>query len=805
MFCKNVAFLIAFCLLSLFTQQSLSAQSYAISGIVIDETSGLGLQDVVVTINNQQIISDKRGNFITQSNSKQLIIDCSMIGYSLINIPVIQIDTQAHKIDITIKLTRNLIELPNFEITAQRVATTMPVTHTNIYASQLEQINLGRDMPFLLESVPSTVATSDAGNGVGYSGLRIRGSDATRINITINGVPYNDAESQQTYWVDLPDFASSVEDIQIQRGIGITNNGLSAFGASININTNNLNKETGAFVQSSVGSFGLRKFSGGYQSGLINEHWYIQGRASIMHSDGYIDRAFADLGAWFMTGAYKGNKYTSIVNVFSGKERTYQAWGGVPAEVLDTNRTYNPYTYENQTDNYRQTHVQWHQYFNVTNRDNLRLTLNYTKGSGYYEQLEEDQDFGDYGIEPVLIGADTISNADLITQKWLDNDFYGAFLQYKHRHSNNWNTSTGATFYRYTGTHFGKVIWNEFASTMGYDYTWYTNDAEKSDGSVYLQSDIKVGNILYLVDLQARYVGYQFLGYNVEGLPVDQNVAIYSFNPKVGLSFFHGFKSKAYLFVGMSTKEPNRDDYTESTPLSRPVPEKMIDVEIGDKLELDKFRISANYFMMYYIDQLVLTGEINDVGAYTRTNIPRSYRTGLEVEYRYRIFPMLFLNGNVTYSINKALDYVAYIDNWDDGTQVPVAYASADLAFSPEWITYNQLYGKIWDKNAASSTRYLLTATWTSKTVGQQYVDNTSDGLRSLDAYWLNDVGLNMMITAKRFKEMNISLQALNVFNKAYASNAWVYTYQYGGEIQQMMGYYPQAGINWQLGFSLKL
>lgn len=800
MFLRSIFVLFFVCSLqAVFAQQPIS-HPYNFSGLVLDNTTNLGISGAVVTVNDKVYFTDLHGEFDAHADQAQINITCTYLGYSMVLAPEWEYDKDAMPKRVVIRMMPELQELDNAVVTAQRVKSNMPVAHTDLYGSALVEKNLGRDMPFLMESIPSSVATSDAGNGVGYSGIRIRGSDATRVNITINGVPYNDAESQQTYWVDLPDFASSVDDIQIQRGVGITNNGLSAFGASVNINTNILDDKVGGSVQSSIGSFGLRKLSLAYQSGVMKDHWYLEARASTLHSDGYIDRAFADLGAWFVTGGYRSRNYTSIINVFSGTEHTYQAWGGVPAEVLDTNRTYNPYTYSDQTDNYTQTHYQWHQYFYPSAKSSIRLTLNYTSGAGYYEQLEEDQYLPDYSITLVVVGVDTITNADLITQKWLENDFYGAFLQYERKQSAGWEIKSGATFYRYTGVHHGDVIWSSFASTSGYDHTWYSNDAAKSDASVFVQSTYVNHKFIYLIDLQGRNVGYQFEGYNVDGIPVDQQVQLWSFNPKFGITWNHHARAHAYAYIGMSTKEPNRDDYTESTPLSRPVPEKLIDLELGERISRDHIRAKFNYFMMYYIDQLVLTGEINDVGAYTRTNIPESYRTGLEVEYSINTNIKLWLSGNVAYSLNKIVEYTAYVDNWDDGTQITESYTGSDLAFSPSWISYNKISKLLFDKTTTRGLGFRTFAVWTSKTVGKQYVDNSSSDARSLDPYWLNDISLDMYLRSNKFEELQITFAMLNVFDVAYESNAWTYRYQYEGVTQQMMGYYPQAGRNWMLG-----
>ncbi len=685
------------------------------------------------------------------------------------------------------------------EVTAQRADTDMPVTFTNIKGALLQQQNFGEDMPMLLESIPSAVATSDAGNGVGYTGLRIRGADATRVNITINGVPYNDAESQQTYWVNLPDFASSVDDIQVQRGVGTSINGISSFGAAVNIHTNSLSETPFARTQVSVGSFGLQKYMGSFGTGRLNDHWFLEGRVSDLYSDGFIDRGFADLQSWFFTGGYRSDRFTSIVNAFSGSERTYQAWAGVPAEVLDTNRTYNPYTYEDQTDNYRQTHYQWHNTLLTKKNNAWRLTLNYTLGAGYYEQLETDQYFTDYGVEPFVFGSDTVSTTDLISQKWLDNSFGGAFLQYQHQFNEHTSLTTGAAAYRYDGDHFGRVIWAEYAEPFGYEHTWYDNNGLKWDGNIFSQFVQERGPFTWMIDLQLRRVDYQFVGYDAFGVLVDQQVDLMFFNPKAGITWKQRPGMDAYVFIGHSGKEPNRNDYVESTPLSRPAPERLYNLEIGERITRNGWQLMFNYYLMYYIDQLVLTGELNDVGAYTRTNIPESYRTGVELAWSKTFMRTLQWSANASFSANRILNYTEYVDDWNSGEQVPFTYSETDLAFSPSVIAFSQWQWRCFQRSSGEDQHHQVFLALTSKYVGDQYADNTGSADRMIEAYQVHDAGIRYQFGNRRVKQASVSFLVQNILNAEYESNAWVYRYLLDGAEQQMMGYYPQAGRNWVL------
>ncbi|MFI5172461.1 MAG: TonB-dependent receptor, partial [Chitinophagales bacterium] len=764
---KNVFALISFLLISFNAFSQIH-----ITGKVIDISTGNVIPDVIIIFpeNNKTITSDENGAFDIMLDKTEYFISTSHIAFEKPGdrVTLYNIELYGPK-DVYIEiemLPKNNIFQP-VVITASRADQDYPVTYTNISGSEIEKLNFGEDLPFLLESIPSVVVTSDAGNGVGYTGIRIRGSDATRVNITINGVPYNDAESQQTYWVDLPDFAASVDDIQIQRGVGLSTFGVSSLGGSVNIFTNNLGNEPFAKINASAGSFNLLKASAAFGTGKINDHWYFEGRASKINSDGFIDRSFSDLSSFFITGAYVSSNYKSIVNIFSGKERTYQSWGGVPAEIIDTNRTFNPYTYSNQTDNYIQTHYQWHNTFFVHQHSGaIQLTLNYSKGAGYYEQLEVDQYFPDYGIDPVIIGVDTVASGDLITRKWLDNDYYGTYLQYSETFKNDLSITAGGAWYIYSGTHFGRIIWSEFASTTGPDHEWYNNDALKNDGNIFTQLTYRKNKFIFLLDGQVRKVNYDFLGLDAFGNDVVQNVDLLFINPKAGVTFKQNTLSETYLFFGRSGKEPNRDDYVESSPLSRPSPEILYNVEVGERIKTHGWQFMLNYYLMYYRDQLVLTGEINDVGAFTRTNIPSSYRTGIELAWSKLFFEKLAWNANASFSRNIIIDYVEYVDNWDDGTQTAFNYHNTQLAFSPSVVAYNNInYPLISKQNKNNFNRHTLSAGLTTKYVGKQYADNTENEARSLDAYLINDITLNYKIHCKSLKEVNFNFIFQNFIN----------------------------------------
>lgn len=690
---------------------------------------------------------------------------------------------------------------PEVIITDTRADYYAPLTTTNIKGKDLNANNFGEDMPQLLEFTPSVVVTSDAGNGVGYTGIRIRGSDATRINVTINGVPYNDAESQQTYWVDINDIAESTDDIQVQRGVGSSVNGISSFGGSVNINTNELEEEPYATVSLSAGSFNLFKGSASFGSGRLHDHWFMEGRISRITSDGFIDRSFADLYSFALTSAYKAEKFSSIFNIFSGKERTYQSWGGVPKDSLTTNRTYNPYTYEDQTDNYLQTHYQWHNIFYLKNNASLKLTLNYTRGKGYYEQLETEQAYADYGVPDLILSDDTITFTDMVTQKWLGNDYYGAFLQYENEISKSLALNFGAAAYTYEGSHFGKVIWAEYAQPFGTDHTWYSNTATKKDADIFAIMRYSITDKLLLyTDLQLRTVHYDFLGPDAMGNYLDQNVDLLFFNPKLGISYAANTGNLFSLALAETGHEPNSDDYTETSPLSRPSPEYLYDAELSWKHQHNGWQLYSTLFYMYYLDQLVLTGEINDVGAYTRTNIPVSFRRGLELAWAKTFFSKIAWNANLTLSENKIQNYTEFLDNWDTGEQVEKNYTSTNISFSPALTAGSVLTCTVFEKSVPEKGRFTtFTAGLQSKYVGMQYIDNTGNPDRSLDSYSVEDIILSLHMHNTAFNSLTLSLSLQNVLDAQYESNAWVYPYIYESEEAIQDGYFPQAGRNFAI------
>ena len=698
-------------------------------------------------------------------------------------------------------------------VNALRASEKTPMTFTDITEKAIEEQNLGQDLPYLLSTTPSVVTTSDAGAGVGYTGFRVRGSDATRINVTINGIPLNDSESQGVWWVNMPDFASSIENIQIQRGVGSSTNGASAFGATINLKTDGLNSKAYAVTNNTIGSFNTLKNNVEFGTGLINGKFVVDGRLSKISSDGYIDRATSDLKSFYLSGGYYGTDEVLKAIVFSGKERTYQAWNGVPLSYLedDSLRTFNPYTYENEVDNYGQTHYQLHYSKQLNTNTNYNVALHYTKGAGYYEQYKNGEAFDDYGLMDIMIGDTIISETDLIRRRWLDNDFYGSVFSYNTTY-NKIDVTLGGAWNTYKGKHYGEIIWAQYSSDGALGHVYYDNDATKVDRNVYVKFNYPYSkNINLYADLQKRFLDYNFIGFDEEGNNVEQTAEFDFFNPKFGFHYQIAENKSAYASFAVANKEPNRNDFVESSPNSRPLHETLYDTELGYKLSSNNFKLGINAYYMIYENQLVLTGQINDVGAYTRTNIDYSERKGIEIEASYQFNDKLNWAGNATFSENKITNFTEYVDNWDTWGQERILHENTDISFSPDLIWASTFSYKLFDN---------LSAQFISKYVGDQYIDNTSSVDRMLDAYLVHNGRLSWNLNSRLFSSAKLTFQVNNLLDEKYANNAWVYrfisegwnptgsdpyvnTNSEGG--YDMAGYFPQAGRNFLVAISLGL
>jgi iron complex outermembrane receptor protein len=686
------------------------------------------------------------------------------------------------------------------EIMSVRASELQPVPQTNMSKKQIDQSNVGYDLPIILNMTPSFQANSDAGNGIGYTGFRIRGTDPTRINISINGIPYNDAESQGTFLVNLPDLLSSANSIQIQRGVGTSTSGSGSFGGSININTNDIDTIRKITFNNSYGSFRTMKNTLLVNNGLIGKKLNLSGRISHISSAGYVDRAATRLQSIFGSALYMGKKYTLRLNVFSGAERTNAAWFGINQTTLDTNRTYNPAgtekpgtPYDNETDNYKQTHYQAFLNWDWRKDWKFNFTTFLTRGKGYFEQYKASQDLGQYGLQPVIQGNDTLSQTDLIRQLWLDNYFYGVnlFAQYK---KNNTNLFTGISANSYDGGHFGIIKKSVTPQVISDNYRWYDLDAKKSEISSFVRWSEKINaNWETYTDMQIRYVNYEIQGFRANPTLMVNSQFVF-FNPKLGLQYNRG-RHRLYLTYGRSSKEPNRDDF-ETAVAEKPKPETLHDWELGYKYRSNILQMEWNAFHMMYRNQLVLTGKVNDVYAYTRTNIPQSYRSGIEWQFVLQASKKLQFTGNATYSMNKIKNFTEYIDDYDNGTQKINKYSSTAISFSPSWT------------GAAMATLQInnhLQLNLKSKYVGKQYLDNTSNENRKLDAYHVEDLMFRYEKAFKSNRKLNIYLQVNNIFSRKYVANGYTFSYVYGGAFSTENYYFPMATRNWMAGVGIEL
>jgi iron complex outermembrane recepter protein len=677
-------------------------------------------------------------------------------------------------------------QLDDVLVSAVRVTTKTPVSFSNMDKKEIKFRNLGQDIPILMNYLPSVVTTSDAGNGMGYTGIRVRGSDATRVNVTINGIPYNDAESQGTFWVNMPDFASSVESLQLQRGVGTSTNGSGAFGASLNMLTDNYASKPTGEISNSFGSFNSRKHTVKFSTGLLNDHFEIAGRLSALKSDGYVDRASSDLKSYFLQATYVGKTTLIKALVFGGTEKTYQSWNGIDGETLNDNRTYNSagkFTdeagnirfYDNETDNYKQDHYQLHWSESVSDKWSTNLALHYTKGLGYYENYKFDEPVAGYGgIQPTKMvendKGELVPGTDLIRQKWLDNDFYGTTFSVKYK-DEKLDVIFGGGWNKYEGDHFGKVIWARNAAQTELGDHYYDDFSTKTDGNIFAKANYQFTEKLsFYGDLQYRKVTYKANSYETGKVDDQFNF----FNPKAGLNYEINPKSTLYFSYARANREPNRTDYEGGNVK----PEKLNDFELGWRFNAEKFQLNSNFYYMGYKDQLILTGRLDDVGSPIRSNSEKSYRLGLEVDATIVLSEKFILRPNFTLSNNKNVDLAVEGQN----------YGTKDIAYSPSVIAGNIIvYSPIENLHLSLLQKF----------VGEQYMNNIELPEAKLADYFVNDLNVSYEIKPKTvFKSIMITGLVNNFLDKQYVSNGAMYdVYPY---------YYPQAGINFLLGLTLK-
>ena len=675
--------------------------------------------------------------------------------------------------------TQNLDEVL---VKAVRVKSNAPITHSNFSKKDIEKRNLGQDIPILLNYLPSVVSSSDAGAGIGYTYLRVRGSDATRINVTINGIPYNDAESQGTFWVNLGDFASSVESLQLQRGVGTSTNGSAAFGASLNILTDAISREAGGEISNSFGSFGTQKHTVKFTTGLLDDHFEFAGRLSKIYSDGYVDRAFTNLRSYYLQGNYVDDNTIVKAITFGGKEKTYQSWYGLDQSQLEEDRTQNPYTYDNETDNYWQDHYQLHWNESLNSYWSTNIGLNYTRGKGYFEQFKDDRDAADYNN---LIN----DGSDVIVRRWLDNDFYvvNASATYD---KNGLEIISGISYSDYTNDHYGEVIWgSDLASGTAIRDRYYLSVSDKSDFSLFSKATFRMTEKLQaFLDLQGRFVNYKTVGLTSSRTAIDVDAKFNFFNPKFGFTYSLNNNNSIYASFARANKEPNRNDFeSNATDLTH---EELNDYELGWRHESERLRLNANVYYMQYNNQLVLTGALDDVGEYLRENVDKSYRLGLELDATLFLSDQFSLNSNLALSRNKIQDLT--IDR--DGSLQNLG--DTNIAFSPDLITTHAL-----EYTPNSKFRAALIG----KYVGEQYMSNTDTEASKLDSYFVTDLNFSYVLPLKTvFKSVVFTGMINNLLDLEYEDRGFTYLDTWSGPTaSEVQGYYPQATLNFLAGVTV--
>lgn len=796
---------------------AIQSHSQSIEGVVVDRSNGEPLAGATVLESGTQngVSTNDDGTFTLTLISSENTITVSFIGYRTKEIAISDFSTK-----LSVQLEAQPYLSSEIFVSALRVDDSTPIAYTNISREEIESRNLGRDIPMLISTSPSVISSSDAGAGIGYTNMRIRGVDQARINVTVNGIPLNDSESHGVFWVNMPDFASSTQNIQIQRGVGTSTQGAGAFGATMNLQSALMRPEAYGEVNLGTGSYGTRKANVQIGSGIMNNGWQFEGRLSKIESDGFIDRAESDLRSFYLSASRHGDRSLLKADVFSGQEVTYQAWNGVPEPILNNNqaqldeyitqlflgnedaahwranignRQFNEFRYQNQVDNYQQDHYQLHYSYRVRDNWTANTSLHYTYGRGYFEQFRNNDRLSTYNISPIVIGGETIDRSDLVRRRWLENHFYGAIFSTQYEKQDRWNLTLGGGYNEYDGDHFGEVIWARFAGDSDLGDRYYDNNGFKTDFNIYGKFNYFINSSLNTyVDLQYRSVGYRFLGLRVDGVTGDisditQRESIQFFNPKVGVVYRFADTHRTFASFSVGGKEPTRRDYVDSSADSRPDPERLYDYELGYTGSFDRVNLGVNLYYMFYRDQLILTGQVNDVGNTVRENVPDSYRAGIEFQLGAQLSESLRWNGNLTLSQNKIDEYEYFLDNFDVGGQERQVFNNVDIALSATTIA-----------NSIFSYQFRnLSAEWISKYVSRQYLDNTQTESRSIDPYWVNDLNFSYSLGDVPYvRNLTFSLQLYNILNEKYTNNGYTFGWFSGGQERHFNYYYPQAERN---------
>ncbi len=790
-----------------------------LSGRVIDAATQNPLisSTVSITPGNRSTLTDATGHYTFPNlPAGEYTVQVSYLGYAS-GSRTVTVPTSASQ---DIPLTRTSVATKEVLVTATRANEKTGTTYTNVSKQELESRNFGQDLPYLLENTPSLVTNSDAGAGVGYTSMRIRGSDITRINVTVNGIPVNDAESHGVFFVNMPDFASSLQDVQIQRGVGTSSNGPGAFGASLNLQTQDASPEAYARTDNAYGSYNTWKNNVQFGTGLLGGKFAVDGRLSRITSDGYIERASSNLKSFYLSGGYYGAKDLLKVVVFGGHEKTYQAWNGVDEETLKTNRRYNSSgtemgddtPYENEVDDYQQYHYQLHYGHEFNSLLSLNAALHYTRGFGFYENYKAGESLEAYNIPPVTVGGTAVEETDLVRQKWLDNHFYGTTFALQYRGAGKLSAVVGGGWNRYTGDHFGEVIWAQYAPTIRPGHRYYDGNARKADFNLYGKATWQATEQLsFFGDLQYRTVNYKINGTDDDHRDVTARANYEFFNPKAGATFTLSEAHQLYASVAVGHREPTRSDFTDRPVGDKAKAERMVDWEAGYRLhqplgELNglPLRLTADltYFYMDYKDQLVLTGQVNNVGTPLRTNIPESYRTGVELAAGIGLGELARFTSNLSLSRNRIKNFGETLYRFDEDynpvEELRTTYGETTISYSPSVVTSHQI-----EVQPVSGLRFQFQY----RTVSEQFLDNSASQERRLKPYEVGDVRVFYRFRPVNWmKEVELGLLVNNVFNEEYEANGFTFSEYYVGDNTRYHYnyYFPQAPRNYMAQISLR-
>ena len=815
---KKIAFVLYALLLAGFSMQANPTENlgFSIYGRITD-AEGNPLVGASVILENTYLgtYSGVNGNYrLSQVRQGNFTLVASYLGFETVKVDV-KVDKD---VELNLQLRQSSQYLDAVVVSSTRASNRMPIAQTTLNREQLKQSNTGGDTPYLLEMLPSVVVSSESGIGIGNTAFRIRGTDPTRINVTINGVPLNDAESQGVYWVDLPDFVASVDNVQVQRGVGTSTNGAAAFGATVNFQTNTTTPEPFAAVELLGGSYNTRKASARLSTGIMKSRFSLEGRFSQLYSDGYIERANSNHRSLFLSAAWHGERSQLRANILHGEEHTGITWEGTPDYMMSTNRRYNPAGeyiddqgatryYDNQKDNYWQTHYHLVGTHSFTKHLTANITLHLTDGRGYYEEYKPNRKLSKYGLPNFTIGDTIIRRTDFIQQKWMDNIFYGCIASIIYRFGN-FDITLGGGWNQYDGDHFGKILWSKINVGLPNKYEWYRNNGVKTDWNIYTKAIWQLSDpISVFADIQSRGITYKLNGIDSDVIALNQNHSWDFLNPKVGATFSISSGHEAYISYAVAHREPARSDLKDAqkgTTDYTPKPERLNDWEIGYRLRLQNISVDLGYYYMLYKDQLVLTGELTDVGYARMANVPNSYRTGVELSLSAMPTKWIKIDGSTTISKNIIKNYTNYANLTDNPTdwndlQTPVAeyLGNTTISFSPSLIA-----------NARLSIMPMpnIQLSWVSKYVSRQYIDNTENKARSLDPYWVNNLVAEYRYQTQSNKSIFIQGTLNNLFNLKYSANAWVYRtlFQNGDPEYVSIGYYPQAETHFMLRIGIE-